>query len=117
MNKLVRTIFFIMFFNPLLKAQQVIPLYEGEVPNATPCNETDHEFIDTSGNKKGILIVDKITKPTVTVYEAPKEKRSGVAVVIYPGGGYAVLAAGHEGADVAKAFNNAGITAFVVRYR
>ena len=100
-----------------LSAQQVIPLYEGEVPNAKPCNEKDHEFIDTTWNKNGILIVDHITKPTLTIYEAPKEKSNGTAVVICPGGGYGVLAAGHEGSEVAQQFNKAGITAFVLRYR
>jgi acetyl esterase/lipase len=117
MNKLIATIFFMIFFSNLLKAQQVIPLYDGEIPNAKPCSETDHEFIDTSWNKNGILIVDKIPKPTLTIYEAPSDKRNGVAVIICPGGGYAVLAAGHEGANVAKAFNEAGVTAFVLRYR
>ena len=100
-----------------LSAQQVIPLYEGEVPNAKPCNEKDHEFIDTTWNKNGILIVDHITKPTLTIYEASKEKSNGTAVVICPGGGYGVLAAGHEGSEVAQQFNKAGITAFVLRYR
>ena len=117
MTKLITTIFLLMSFNTLLKSQQVIPLYAGKIPNAKPCNETDHEFIDTSWDKNGILTVDKITKPTLTIYEAPNEKRTSAAVVICPGGGYSILAAGHEGADVAKAFNNAGITAFVVRYR
>jgi len=116
MNKLMSIIFFLMI-SSILSAQQVIPLYDGVVPNAKICNEKDHEFIDTSWNKNGILIVDHISKPTITVYEAPKEKRNGAAVIICPGGGYAVLAAGHEGADVAKAFNDACITAFVLRYR
>ena len=99
-----------------LSAQQVIPLYEGAVPNAKPCDEKDHQFVDTSWNKNGILIVDHITKPTITVYPA-KEKRNGTSVIICPGGGYGILAAGHEGSDVAQRFNDAGITAFVVRYR
>jgi acetyl esterase/lipase len=116
MNKLITTILSFIIMHTLA-AQQVIPLYEGEVPNAKPCNEKDHEFIDTSWNKNGILIVDHITKPTITVYEAPKEKSNGTAVVICPGGGYSVLAAGHEGSEVAEAFNKAGITAFVLRYR
>ena len=39
------------------------------------------------------------------------------AVIICPGGGYARLAASHEGSDVAKTFNEWGITAFVLKYR
>src|SRR5690242_4328566 len=101
MRKLITTIFCFIIMHTLT-AQQVIPLYEGEVPNAKPCNEKDHEFIDSSFIKTGILIVDKITKPTLTIYEAPKEKSNGTAVVICPGGGYSVLAAGHEGSEVAE---------------
>ena len=101
----------------ILPAQKVIPLYQGAIPNEKPCHEIDHEFIDTSWNKSGILIVDHISKPTLTVYEPPLKKRTGTAVIICPGGGYSVLAAGHEGADVAKVFNDNGVTAFVLRYR
>lgn len=112
MRKLITTIFLLMITS-VLPAQQTFPLYEGEVPDSKPCNETDHEFIDTTWNKNGILITDKIIKPTITLYEAPQKKRSRMAVIIYPGGGYGVIAAGHEGADVAKAFNDVGVTAFV----
>jgi acetyl esterase/lipase len=101
----------------VLSAQQVVPLYQDQVPNSKPCNEKDHEFIDTSWNKNGLLIVDHITKPTLTIYQPANEKRTGTAVIICPGGGYGVLAAGHEGAEVARAFNDVGITAFVLRYR
>jgi len=101
----------------MLSAQKLIPLYQGEVPNAKPCDEKDHEFIDTSWMKPGILVVDHITKPTLTVFEPAAGKRTKTAVIICPGGGYGIIAAGHEGADVAKVFNDAGVTAFVLRYR
>jgi acetyl esterase/lipase len=116
MRKFITTIFSFIIMHTLT-AQQVIPLYEGEVPDSKPCKEKDHEFIDTTWNKNGILIVDHISKPTLTIYEAPKDKSNGTAVVICPGGGYSILAAGHEGSKVAEAFNKAGITAFVLRYR
>jgi acetyl esterase/lipase len=116
MNKIIAS-GFSMIITSFLHAQQVIPLYDGEIPNAKPCNEKDHEFIDTSWMKSGILIVDHITKPTLTVFKPKEQKRNGTAVIICPGGGYSVLAAGHEGADVAKVFNDAGVTVFVLRYR
>jgi acetyl esterase/lipase len=116
MRRLFTCISFILVASAL-SAQQVAPLYPNEIPNSKPCDEKDHEFIDTSWNKNGLLIVDHISKPTLTIYEPAKEKRSGSAVIICPGGGYGVLAAGHEGADVAKAFNDVGVTAFVLRYR
>lgn len=100
-----------------MRAQKTIPLYEGAVPYAKKCEVQQKEIIDTTWNKDGILIVSGVTVPTITVFEAPKEKRNGTAVLIIPGGGYGVIAAGHEGNDFAKAFNDKGITAFVLRYR
>src|SRR5204863_6348860 len=74
MNKIITSVF-LMISTSILSAQQVIPLYDGEIPNAKPCNEKDHEFIDTSWMKSGILIVDHITKPTLTIFEPAAEKR------------------------------------------
>jgi len=116
MKKIVAIISTLMV-GSITSAQETISLYAGAVPNAKPCNARDHEFIDTSWNKAGILIVDQIARPTLTVYKPPKEKQNGAAVIICPGGGYSVLAVGHEGSDVAKAFNVAGVVAFVLRYR
>lgn len=92
-------------------AQQIIPLYDGDIPNSKLTK--NEEYSDTSD---GILIVHKITRPTITVY-SPKEKTTNTAVIIFPGGGYWIVAAGHEGSDVAKKLNEMGITAFVVKYR
>jgi acetyl esterase/lipase len=107
----------LMFITVSMKAQKVIPLYDGAIANAKPCDVQQKEFIDTTWNKDGILIVNGIVNPTITVFEAPKEKRNGTAVLICPGGGYRIVAAGHEGNDFAKALNEQGVTAFVLRYR
>lgn len=54
--------------------------------------------------------------PTLTPYLALKEKATGAAVVVCPGGGYQHLA-DHEGGPVAEWLNSIGITAFVLKYR
>jgi acetyl esterase/lipase len=54
--------------------------------------------------------------PTLTVYPAPKDKATGAAVIVCPGGGYSHLA-DHEGGPVAEWLNTLGITAFVLKYR
>src|SRR5262249_47826211 len=56
-------------------------------------------------------------KPSATVYLPPKEKATGCAVVVCPGGGYGGLAVDHEGRQVAEWLNGQGVTAFVLRYR
>jgi acetyl esterase/lipase len=54
--------------------------------------------------------------PTLTPYLPPKEKMSGAAIIVCPGGGYTHLA-DHEGRPVAEWLNSLGITAFVLKYR
>jgi acetyl esterase/lipase len=54
--------------------------------------------------------------PTLTPYLAPKEKASGAAIIVFPGGGYSHLA-DHEGRPVAEWLASVGITAFVLKYR
>jgi len=57
------------------------------------------------------------TEPTVDIYLAPKDKATGTAVVVLPGGGYGHLAMDHEGKQIAEFFNSHGVSAFVTRYR
>ena len=90
-----------------------IPLYEGKIPNeVTGPNEEK-----TENRNANFLIISKVRKPTLTVFLAPKAKANGTAVIICPGGGYSIVAAGHEGYDVARKFNELGISAFVLKYR
>ena len=60
---------------------------------------------------------DANDKPTMTIYLPAKEKATGSAVVIFPGGGYQMVAIDHEGHQVARWLNELGIAAFVVDYR
>jgi acetyl esterase/lipase len=94
-------------------SQTVISLYRDSIPNAKDI--ADEEKSDT--DKNGILRISKVSRPTLTVYFPPKDKATGAAVIICPGGGYRILAASHEGYDVAKRFNEMGIAAFVLKYR
>src|ERR671939_697415 len=54
--------------------------------------------------------------PTLTPYFPSKEKATGAAIIVCPGGGYSHLA-DHEGGPVAEWLNTLGITAFVLKYR
>jgi len=95
-------------------SQTIIPLYKDEVPNS---KQTSDEESSTYEGPDRILIIHNVSRPSLTVYLPDKGKANGTSVIICPGGGYSVLAASHEGADVAKKFNDWGITAFVLKYR
>lgn len=55
--------------------------------------------------------------PALALRLAPEDKATGAAVVVCPGGGYGHLAMGHEGDAIANWYNEAGIHAFILRYR
>jgi acetyl esterase/lipase len=56
-------------------------------------------------------------KPTLTIYLPAKDKATGAAVVICPGGGYGGLAMDHEGHQVAQWLNSLGVAGFILTYR
>ncbi|MEQ1903066.1 MAG: alpha/beta hydrolase [Pirellulaceae bacterium] len=56
-------------------------------------------------------------KPKLILYLASEKDANGAAVVICPGGGYGGLAMGHEGHEIAKWFNEQGVSAFICDYR
>lgn len=60
---------------------------------------------------------DVIDQPAITVHLPPKDIATGAAIVVNPGGGYRILAADHEGLQVARWLNRIGVAAFVLRYR
>lgn len=91
--------------------QIVMPLYSDSIPNSIPGPDEE------KSTEQGILIISKVSRPTLTYYPAPRAIATGAAVIICPGGGYSILAAGHEGKDVALRFNEMGISAFVLKYR
>jgi acetyl esterase/lipase len=63
------------------------------------------------------LGVKNVSKPTLTVFRPAAAKNTGVAVLIFPGGGYTFLAWDLEGEDVARWLNTLGVTAAVLKYR
>jgi len=65
----------------------------------------------------GALGDEPVDKPKITVYLAPADRATGAAVVVCPGGGYQVVAADHEGKQIAEWLNSLGVSAFVLQYR
>jgi len=79
-------------------AQQVLPLYPDTIPGST-------------------VKLSKEEEPTLTLYLPIKEKATGTAVLVIPGGAYGFLAFEEEGIAIAKTFAEKGIAAFVLKYR
>jgi acetyl esterase/lipase len=65
---------------------------------------------------KPIIRLGNVSTPTITVY-SPKGKNTGVAIVVFPGGAYRILAIDLEGTEVCDWLNSAGITCVLLKYR
>lgn len=64
-----------------------------------------------------VIRLGNVSEPTITIYPAPKQRRSGAAVVVFPGGGYNILAMDLEGTEVCEWLNSIGVTAVLLKYR
>jgi acetyl esterase/lipase len=63
-----------------------------------------------------VIGVSNVTQPTITLYP-PKGKNTGVAVVVFPGGGYGTLAIDLEGTEACDWLTSKGITCVLLKYR
>lgn len=68
------------------------------------------------GKKDKVLIIRNVSKPSAELFRVESDKPTGL-VVVCPGGGYGVLAYGHEGTEIAEWLNSKGIPALVLKYR
>ncbi|MDQ6903969.1 MAG: alpha/beta hydrolase, partial [Bacteroidota bacterium] len=92
-------------------AQRIINLYPGTIPNSKSTTLKDLPQNLSEG------LVRRVINPTLEIYLPEKDKASGAAVVICPGGGYSVIVYGGEGVLTAKEFAKNGIAAIILKYR
>ena len=109
MHKIRAVVFSLIIFNVTMA--QYKPLYN-KIPNQKASPNIESETMND-----GILIVSNVSVPTYQYFRASDDNVKRPCVIICPGGGYWILAAGHEGVDVAKYFNSIGMNAMVVKYR
>jgi acetyl esterase/lipase len=95
-----------------------VPIWPGAVPDARPATgpEETKACTDELVAGKPWVYVGRVSKPTMTVY-SPTEKNTGAAVVVFPGGGYQILAMDLEGTEVCDWLTSKGITAVLLKYR
>jgi len=86
-------------------------------PNGAPGSEgkTGEEKVSTSA--RGEISISNVHRPSITPYLPAKEKATGLAIIIAPGGGHSSLKMDYEGSNIAKWLNERGVAAFVLKYR
>jgi acetyl esterase/lipase len=108
---------------PSKPGHEQIPIWPGAAPDARPPGgpEVSGTVVDAAGNKKLVggkpwIYADNVSKATMTIY-APRGTNTGAAVVVFPGGGYNVLAVDLEGTEACDWLTSKGVTCVLLRYR
>ena len=114
MNKSVLTCVFAFFAIALTAQEKVLPLYNGVASGSEQWTWSERTTTQNIFNQK---LVSNVSKPTLTVFQPDASVANGTAVIIFPGGGFHMLAIDNEGFEVAKWLAKKGITAFVLKYR
>lgn len=109
--KITRLFAILILFPAFSGAQEIFPLYPGAVPNAKTLGYAENSSLPANG------AYNRVKTPTLEVYLPDKEKASGTAVIICPGGGYSVVVYRGEGIATATELAKAGVAAFVLKYR
>ena len=91
-----------------------VPIWPGAVPDAIP--NPKPESVGPPKGREWWPRVNDVSRPTMTVYAA-KGHNTGVAVVVFPGGGYQFLAMDLEGTEICDWLTSRGITCVLLKYR
>jgi acetyl esterase/lipase len=91
-----------------------VPIWPGAVPDAIP--DSKPESVGPGKGPQSWSRANDVSRPTMTVYEA-KGRNTGAAVVVFPGGGYRVLAMDLEGTQICDWLTSRGITCVLLKYR
>jgi acetyl esterase/lipase len=98
-----------------------IPIWPKGVPGGSPANLPAE--VDTTTPKmplvagKILVHLGNVSVPTITLYKPAKQKSPVPAVVVFPGGGYQILAIDLEGSEVCDWLNAKGIACVLLKYR
>jgi acetyl esterase/lipase len=99
---------------------QTIDLWPGGAPGPANVKGQERDITEPSDRLvagRPLMHLTDVSVPNLTVYPAPPAKATGAAVVVFPGGGYRILAYDLEGTEICDWLNSIGITAVLVKYR
>jgi len=92
-----------------------IRLWPGEAPLSV--SNPPPELVEMSAEQPPNRHIHNVVVPTLTIFAPPRDRNTGIAAVICPGGGYAYLSWNKEGTDVARWLQARGVTGAVLKYR
>jgi len=101
----------------------VVNVWPGQAPEETGDIGEEKVVMSPALDRKQVEVTEStrmltnVTRPTITIFRPNKERDTGAAVVICPGGGYWNLYWQLEGEEVAAWLNSLGVTGVILKYR
>jgi len=114
MNPSLTAVAFILAFAAVSRAADETPAMDIWPAGVCKTQRKEPEKL-VSTNK--VSRYSNVSTPTITLRPAPKDKATGAAVIVCPGGGYSILAWDLEGLEIADWLNSIGVSAVVLKYR
>lgn len=111
MKKILFIFFTTLSISSCFAQNFTLPLWAATPPLQKESDQQEQEV------RQGILRISNVQVPSIEVYLPTQQIATGQAVLIFPGGGYGILAYDWEGTDFAKWLNAQGIAGIVVKYR
>lgn len=119
---------------PLLLLGLLVSLTSAQTPAAAPTDKAPPAVVEVwpEGKMPGSVArepeaerpskdafhrITNVSRPTLTLFPAPKADRPAPAMIVCPGGGYGYVVIDKEGTEIARWLNQHGITALVLKYR
>jgi acetyl esterase/lipase len=119
-----RIVLFVTLFSATpAPAAEPLDLWPGKPPDETagigaeyvrPSPKLDRSQVEVTESTR---MITNVSRPTISVYRPAKEKDTGTAILICPGGGYWNLYWELEGEEVAAWLNSIGVTGIILKYR
>jgi acetyl esterase/lipase len=101
-------------------ADPAIPLWPKTAPGIQGDVGPERDTTEPNGALVGgrrVIRLGNVSVPTMTVYRPSKAQDTGAAVLVFPGGGYGILALDLEGTEICEWLNSIGVTGILVKYR
>ncbi len=111
---------FVVGIAPGSAQQLTLPLWSHGAPEPPATTAPEHDSTtptDPLIAGRRIIKLANVSEPTLAVYKPAAAENSGAAVLVFPGGGYSILAYDLEGTEVCSWLNSIHITCVLVKYR
>lgn len=99
---------------PPFAPEETFNIWPGAAPDEAEDRGSEYMLVE---RRRPFYQIANVSEPTLSVYLPDKDKATGAAVLVIPGGGLVRLAIEHEGYEVSKWFADHGIAAFMLKYR